>query len=142
MNWRDDLELFGIHVPERIPLDDWAASLKDKPCENTLILVGVATVLFYCAEKGRNPKVNDIWDALVYCSTNLSVGYADIFAKTPLGKILGSTLMIFGPSLAAGLLDGRPGNDSPSDPVHAEILTTLREILHHLERADTDSRLQ
>ena len=70
----------------------------------------VATVLgsawlFYKAEKGHNPKVNSYYDALVYVSTNLSVGYSDIFAKTERGKAIGSVLMTYGPAMAAKILD-------------------------------------
>ncbi len=33
-----------------------------------------------------NPKVKRFEDALVFCTTCMSVGYSDIFAKTPTGK--------------------------------------------------------
>jgi hypothetical protein len=98
----------GLNIPDDLgaEIDRWAAALADSPCRNTVTLVGFSTVLFYILEKNHNPKVNDVWDAMVYCSTCLSVGYGDIFAKTPLGKILGSALMTVGPSMAARLADG------------------------------------
>ena len=46
-------------------------------------------LLFYAAEKDVNPKVRTIWDASIYVTTCLSVGYADIFARTPVGKLIG-----------------------------------------------------
>lgn len=61
--------------------------------------------LFYKAERGHNPQVKSYYDALVYVSTNLSVGYCDIFAKTPRGKVIGSALMTYGPAMAARIFD-------------------------------------
>ncbi len=62
-----------------------------------------------------------MWDAMVYCSTCLSVGYGDIFAKTPMGKVLGSALMTIGPAVAAGTLDGKKRE---VDGTQEEILQT------------------
>src|SRR6266850_2167128 len=104
---RSDLELFGIKLPERFDLEEWAASLRNKPAQNTAIFATAAAVVFYYAERGHNPKVNDYYDALVYCTTNLSVGYSDIFARTPVGKLVGSILMTFGPAMSGAVLDGR-----------------------------------
>lgn len=67
------------------------------------VLVGAAA--FYAAERGQNPKVSSFYDALVYVSTSLSVGYADIFPKTEAGKAIASTLMTYGPALAARVFD-------------------------------------
>lgn len=108
MSLRNELSAMGLNIPDDLgtEIDRWAAALADSPCRNTVTLVGLSTVLFYILEKNHNPKVNDVWDSMVYCSTCLSVGYGDIFAKTPLGKILGSTLMTIGPSMAARLADG------------------------------------
>ena len=67
------------------------------------VLVGAAA--FYAAEREHNPKVNSFYDALVYVSTNLSVGYSDIFAKTEAGKAIATALMTYGPALAARAFD-------------------------------------
>ena len=67
------------------------------------VLLGAAA--FYQAERGENPKVNSYFDALVYVTTSLSVGYADIFPKTEGGKAIASTLMTYGPALAARVFD-------------------------------------
>jgi voltage-gated potassium channel len=67
------------------------------------VLAGAAA--FYAAEREHNPKVNSFYDALVYVSTNLSVGYSDIFAKTEAGKAIATTLMTYGPALAARAFD-------------------------------------
>lgn len=69
----------------------------------TAVLGGAA--LFYRAERGVNPKVQRFEDALVFCTTCMSVGYSDIFARTPTGKAVASFLMTFGPALSARLLD-------------------------------------
>jgi hypothetical protein len=135
MSLRDNLVQFGLNLPEDfgVQLESWAAKLGESPCRNTVTLVGLSTVAFYLLEKDRNPKVNDVWDSMVYCSTCLSVGYGDIFAKTPLGKILGSALMTIGPSMAARMTEGPdPGR---RDDVQAQVLETLRQILAKLEQA-------
>ena len=69
-------------------------------------------------------KVTSYYDALVYVSTNLSVGYSDIFAKTPAGKAIGSTLMTFGPAMAARFLD------EPAAPEGAD----TRAVVERLDR--------
>jgi hypothetical protein len=130
MTWRDDLNYglaaFGVQIPERVSLDDWSASLAEQPFENTAKIVAVTSVLFYLAERGHNPKVNSIYDASVYCSTCLSVGYADIFARTPVGKMIGTFLMTIGPSISGKATDGRP--DHAPAHLQEQILSTLREI--------------
>src|SRR6266699_7292915 len=132
MGVRENLVALGMSMPEDFgtELDRWAAKLGESPCRNTATLVGMSTVMFYLLEKNRNPKVNDIWDAMVYCSTCLSVGYGDIFAKTPLGKILGSALMTMGPAMASRTMDGPA--DERRDHVQEEVLATLRGILARL----------
>ena len=128
---RSDLELFGIKLPQRFDLEEWAASLRNKPAQATAIFASAAAVVFYLAERGHNPKVNNYYDALVYCTTNLSVGYADIFARTSLGKLVGSILMTYGPALSGAALDGP--RQAESDDTQKQILSTLQQILTHLE---------
>ena len=136
MTWKNDLNYgrgaFGLKLPEGLAFDEWATTLTERPCAKAAALVGVSSVLFYAAERGHNPKVKDIFDAMVYTSTCLSVGYGDIFAKTPLGKLMGTTLMTIGPAVAAQTLDGA-GNER-RDAVQAEMLETLKRILEQLER--------
>jgi hypothetical protein len=133
MGLRENLVAIGLSVPEEFgaDLERWAGKLAESPCRNTATVVGLSTVLFYLLEKDRNPKVNDVWDAMVYCSTCLSVGYGDIFAKTPLGKIVGSTLMTMGPAMASKTLEGEA--EEKRDAVQEEVLNTLRQILVKLE---------
>src|SRR6476469_9981151 len=109
MNWKDDLNYglaaFGVQLPGRIPLDEWAAKIGENPAQNSAILVALSALAFYAAERDHNPKVNDVFDAMIYTSTCLSVGYGDIFAKTPVGKLLGTALMTYGPSLSSQMHD-------------------------------------
>jgi hypothetical protein len=136
MALRDQLVALGLGVPENLggQIEQWAARLGESPCRNTATLVGLSTVLFYVLEKNRNPKVNDVWDAMVYCSTCLSVGYGDIFAKTPLGKILGSALMTIGPSMAARTTEGSVASERREEArVQEQMLATLRQILDKVE---------
>lgn len=84
-----------------------------EPANAIVLTVLGAAAAFYVAERGRNPKVTSYYDALVYAATNLSVGYSDIFAKTPGGKAVGSLLMTYGPALAARALDA-PGAPTPA----------------------------
>jgi hypothetical protein len=134
MTWKeqinDGLAAFGVQIPENLPLDQWANKLGDNPCRNTAAVVALSSLLFYAAERDHNPKVNDVFDAAIYCSTCLSVGYGDIFARTPLGKLLGTALMTIGPSLSGAALDGPA--ESRRDELQADILATLRQILDRL----------
>jgi hypothetical protein len=135
-NWKTDLNYglgaFGLKLPDSVPLDQLAAKLTENPCGKAAALVGVGSVLFYAAERGRNPKVNDIFDAMIYTSTCLSVGYGDIFAKTPVGKLLGTALMTLGPAVAAQTLDGSA--NERRDALQAETLETLKRILKRMEK--------
>src|SRR5437764_12766077 len=132
MSWRDDLAAFGITVPADLDLDTWARKFGDSPARNTAATVAVSSLLFFAAERGHNPKVKDVWDATVYCSTCLSVGYGDIFARTPVGKIIGTTLMTVGPSLSGMVLDGAADRRARDD-TQDQILLTLQKILEKLE---------
>jgi hypothetical protein len=134
---RSDLELFGINLPERFDLEEWAASLRNKPAQNIATFAAIAAVIFYYAERGKNPNVNDFYDALIYCTTNLSVGYSDIFAKTPLGKIVGSALMTLGPAMASRVLDGP--REIGRGETQKDILSTLQQILAELKTGKTES---
>jgi hypothetical protein len=139
MTWKEDLNhglaAFGLRIPDQVPLDDWAGKLNAAPMRNAAALVATSAAAFLAAERGHNPKVNDIYDALVYCSTCLSVGYADIFPRTPIGKLIGTFLMTLGPSLAAKGLEGRPDPAATAkrDEVQGEILTALKGILAKME---------
>ena len=140
MSIRDDLNYglaaFGIQIPDRLNIEERAAKLTENPCQSTVAMVTGAAVLFYIAERGRNPKVNDIYDALVYCTTNISVGYSDIFARTPMGKLVGSALMTFGPAMSGRTLDG----PKKPDETQQQMLATLRDIAAKLDASSGNER--
>lgn len=114
-----------------------------EPANAIVLSVLGAAAAFYVAERGRNPKVLSFYDALVYAATNLSVGYSDVFAKTPGGKAIGSLLMTYGPALATRALDP-PGPPAPisgapsapqsqiSDAAVERIVESLDAILNEL----------
>jgi hypothetical protein len=104
----------------------------EDPMGTTTTMVLVAGWLFYKAEKGHNPKVQSLYDALVYVSTNLSVGYSDIFARTPAGKAIGTALMTVGPSMAARFMDQPGGGEGEAG--NRAIVERLDKILEALEK--------
>lgn len=106
---------------------------KDDPMGSTITMVVVASWLFYKAEHGQNEKVKSFYDALVYVSTNMSVGYSDIFAKTPGGKAVGTFLMTFGPAMTGGLMD-EPNREEKEDEDAKAVVDRLDRILAVLEK--------
>ena len=121
-----------------------AAVAKD-PLDATLVTVAVASALFYRFEKGKNPKVKTFGDALEFVTTNLSVGYCDIFAQTEEGKLVTSAIMTFGPAMAAGIFDppkaeveekARIAADE-SKAAQAAVVARLDAILDELRRRPT-----
>ena len=75
------------------------------PSEELGVLVSWGAAAFYWAEAGTNPMVRSYWDALHYIATSLSVGYANVFPVTALGKAIGAVVMTVGPALSARALD-------------------------------------
>ena len=109
------------------------------PMGSVLATVLGGAWLFYKAERGHNPKVKSYYDALVYVSTNLSVGYSDIFAKTPRGKAIGTALMTYGPAMAAKIFDTPTAPVAAPTAPAATIPTTTplagsKEVLDRLDR--------
>ena len=103
------------------------------PAEELGSLVGWAAAIFYLAESGVNPGVTSYWDALHYITTSLSVGYANIFPMTPLGKTIGSLVMMLGPALSARVLDGsRERERAAAAPDLAPVVERLDAILREL----------
>jgi voltage-gated potassium channel len=113
------------------------AAVASDPLDATLLTVGGGAFLFYLAEKDHNPKVRTYWDALVFVSTCLSVGYADVFARTSAGKAIASALMTLGPAMSGALLDeprqgaGPAGDATPVSS--AQVLALQNVIAEKLE---------
>jgi hypothetical protein len=108
-----------------------AAASKD-PVDSVLVTVLGGALLFFYAERGHNPKVKSYLDALIYVSTCVSVGYADIFPKTPTGKAIASALMAFGPAIAAAALDPLAAERAP-EPADPKLLEVQRLICDKLD---------
>ena len=110
-----------------------------EPMTATLAVVLLGALAFYRAERGHNPKVTSIYDALVYVSTNISVGYSDILAKTEAAKTIGSALMTYGPALAARTFDP-PKQDQERGAETRENHLLLTQISDKLEAILTELR--
>jgi hypothetical protein len=106
------------------------------PSEELGLLVSWGAAAFYWAEAGTNPAVRSYWDALHYVATALSVGYANVFPVTALGKAIGAVVMTIGPALSARALDqptARAG-DPPAEDGTAVLAGKLDAILAELRR--------
>jgi hypothetical protein len=109
------------------------------PFDATVVTVFGGAFLFYLAEKGANPKVTSYWDALVFISTCLSVGYHDVFARTPGGKAIATAVMTLGPALSGAIFDAPEHEKRKAEEtalaVQQAIAGTLGEILAELRAA-------
>jgi voltage-gated potassium channel len=120
-------------------------AITSDPFDATVVTVLGGAFLFYVAEKGSNPKVTTYWDALVFISTCMSVGYADVFARTPAGKAIASAVMTLGPAMSGAIFDPPASKESsgerPVPPelfrVQAAIVDKLDAILQELRAART-----
>lgn len=115
---------------------DVAAPAVATPAEELAALVSWGAAAFYWAEADANPRVATYWDALHYITTSLSVGYANIFPVTPIGKVIGALVMTVGPALSARALDQAPrgGPEDGTDAGTALLAAKLDAILAELRR--------
>jgi hypothetical protein len=105
----------------------------EDPMNSAVLTVLAGAAAFYAAERGHNPKVKSFYDALVYVSSSISVGYSDIFAQTNAGKAIGSTIMTYGPALADRVFDApHEARDRVAEGERSE--AALRGIADKLER--------
>jgi hypothetical protein len=81
---------------------DWVNA---NPLEANVEFLGLAAWAFYQAEKGANPKIQTYVDAFYYISTCASVGFADMFAATQVGRTIAAIVMMVGPSLTGRALN-------------------------------------
>jgi hypothetical protein len=117
---------------------DLAAPAVATPAEELAALVSWGAAAFYWAEADANPRVTTYWDALHYITTSLSVGYANIFPVTPVGKIIGALVMTVGPALSARALDQAPRPVSEDETAGTALLATkLDAILAELRRQNS-----
>src|SRR5215468_11170435 len=105
------------------------ALLRD-PLDSLAAIVLGGSYLFYLAEKGNNPKVESFWDALTFITTCLSVGYDDVFARTPSGKAIASFVMTIGPAISGAALEPPAAEQAAAE---AEALAVQKAILARLD---------
>jgi hypothetical protein len=115
-----------------IPLSMLKTAITSDPFDALVVTVLGGGFLFYMAEKGKNPKVKSYVDALLFLSTCLSVGYADVFAVTPAGKAIASAFMTFGPAMS-GMIFDEPREDAGAGAGAAELLAVQRAIVDKLD---------
>jgi hypothetical protein len=100
------------------------------PIGTTVASTAIAAWLFYRAERGKNPKVDSYYAALEYMTSSLSVGYTDIYPKTPAGKAIASAVMTFGPAMSGGILEDKSEKEKEDA---GAIVDRLDRILFTLE---------
>ncbi len=98
------------------------------PIDELSALVTWSAALFYWAESDVNSGVRDYWDALHYIATSLSVGYANIFPVTPLGKTIGAVVQMIGPALSARALEPAQAATDELGPKLDAILAELKKL--------------
>lgn len=118
------------------------AALRD-PLDSLAATILGGSYLFYLAEKGKNPKVRSLWDALTFITTCLSVGYDDVFARTDAGKAIASFVMTFGPTLSSRALEP-PAAEQAAEAAEAmavqkAILARLDAIHESLQKRNDDA---
>jgi hypothetical protein len=106
----------------------------EDPIDATVTTALVASWLFYRAERGKNPRVNSFYDALVCVASNLAADQNDVFAQTSAGKLIGSALLTFGPAMGMRVLDDPRSADAPDT---SAVVERLDRILEALERRVT-----
>lgn len=112
------------------------ATMVRDPLDSLIVTSLGCAYLFWMAERDVNPKCRSYLDALEFVTTNLSVGYCDIFAQSDAGKVIASYVMTIGPALAAKALEP-PAGEKPQDEgveVNKAILAKLDAILAELRQ--------
>jgi voltage-gated potassium channel len=135
------LESQGVDVSYAAVKREVRSAIARDPFDATVVTVLGGAFLFYVAEKGQNPKVETYWDALLFISTCLSVGYADVFARTPAGKAIASAVMTVGPAMSGAMLDPAAEPSSTRAPDgSAQLLEVQRAIVDKLDAILTELR--
>ena len=116
--------------------ESWKRALKTSvttnPFDALVVTVVGGSFLFYLAERGKNPKVKTYVDALLFISTCLSVGYADVFAVTQAGKAIASAVMTFGPAMSGAIFE-TPASGADAPAVAPEMLAIQKAIVDKLD---------
>ncbi len=109
---------------------DLRAAVTRDPLDAALATALGGAYLFWLAERDTNPKITSFWDALVFVTTCMSVGYADMFARTDSGKAIASFVMTIGPTLTSKLLEAPSAEAQAEARAEAEV---QRAILAKLD---------
>jgi len=116
-------------------LHDYASR---NPVETLFFLVTGSAMILYLAEREVNEGIDSYDDALYYISTCLSVGYANVFPTTQLGKLVAAMVMMVGPGLSAWLVESktvsRHAQEAAAKDEHGALLEKLEAILQELRR--------
>ncbi len=75
-------------------------TLANQPVESLAVVVVVASVVYWLAERDRNPRVSSFAEALWTVSSTLTVG-TDVVRESTVGRLVGTVLMTYGASLQA-----------------------------------------
>lgn len=113
----------------------------------SLLSVGVAAALVYLAERGGDGSIQTLPDALWWASATITtVGYGDVYPKTPAGRGIAVLLMLIGISLF-GLLTARVAaffvetDREPEADQFAEVMRRLDRIEASLANSDDTPRI-
>jgi voltage-gated potassium channel len=69
-----------------------------------LAVAVICSGVLYLAEVGLNDSIRDIWDALWWGVVTLTtVGYGDVYPRTPEGRLAAAVLMVLGITLFAAI---------------------------------------
>ena len=103
---------------------------------SSIVALAAASTMVYLAERGGEGPIQTYADALWWAAATITtVGYGDVYPKTPAGRGAAVVLMLIGISMF-GLLTARVAAlfvESEEDHDHA---TRLRDIQHRLERIE------
>ena len=111
-------------------------------------IIALSAYVFFLLEHPTNPKVKTYFDGLWWAVTTCTtVGDGDILPTTPMGRILGITMMIFGTALFcsftalfSAVLMGSQIDELKTEVTEDEIVveeliekleTTLKALNHH-----------
>lgn len=95
------------------------------PMGAAVATVLLASVLFHRAERGHNPKVSTLYDALLHVTSSLTGGANGSSPTTTAGKAITAATATFGPAMARRILD------EPSAVANAELRD--RAVLERLD---------
>jgi hypothetical protein len=104
------------------------SELSRDPIDAVLGFTASVAWLFYQAERYENPKVTSYYDALMYVSTSLSVGYHDVFPRTPAGKIIAAVVHALGPAMATSTLEAPAGAEDKDSAIVSRLDAVLEEL--------------